>query len=110
MSRTRDAPTPTNISTKSDPLMLKNDASASPAMALARSVFPYRAARAQHTLGNASAELLNFFGSFKNSTNSETSSTASSIPATSLNVVLLRSLASIRALLLPKLKAPLPAS
>ena len=34
---------------------------------------------------------------------------ASSIPATSLKVVLLRSLASIRALLLPKLNAPLPA-
>ena len=34
---------------------------------------------------------------------------ASSMPATSLNVVLLRSLASIRALLLPKLNAPLPA-
>ena len=34
---------------------------------------------------------------------------ASSMPATSLNVVLFRSLASIRALLLPKLNAPLPA-
>ena len=34
---------------------------------------------------------------------------ASSMPATSLKVVLLRSLASKRALLLPKLKAPLPA-
>src|SRR6266540_452243 len=35
MSRTRLAPTPTNISTKSEPLMLKKAASASPAMALA---------------------------------------------------------------------------
>ena len=51
----------------------------------------------------------NFLGSFKNSTSSETSSIASSTPATSLNVVLLRSFASIRALLLPKLSAPLPA-
>ena len=34
---------------------------------------------------------------------------ASSMPATSLNMVLFRSLASIRALLLPKLNAPLPA-
>ena len=40
MSRTRLAPTPTNISTKSDPLMVKKAASASPAMALASSVLP----------------------------------------------------------------------
>ena len=40
MSRTRLAPTPTNISTKSEPLMLKNGTSASPAMAFASSVLP----------------------------------------------------------------------
>ena len=51
----------------------------------------------------------NFFGSLRNSTSSETSSMASSMPATSLKVVLFRSLASSRALLLPKLNAPLPA-
>jgi hypothetical protein len=34
------APTPTNISTKSDPLMLKNGTPASPDMALARRVLP----------------------------------------------------------------------
>jgi len=39
-SRTRLAPTPTNISTKSEPLIEKNGTSASPAMALARSVLP----------------------------------------------------------------------
>ena len=39
-SRTREAPTPTNISTKSAPDILKNGTLASPATALARSVFP----------------------------------------------------------------------
>jgi len=39
-SRTREAPTPTNISTKSEPDILKNGTFASPATALARSVFP----------------------------------------------------------------------
>jgi len=40
MSRTRLAPTPTNISTKSEPLMEKNGTSASPAIAFASSVLP----------------------------------------------------------------------
>ena len=39
-SRTRDAPTPTNISTKSEPEMEKNGTRASPATALARRVLP----------------------------------------------------------------------
>ena len=39
-SLTRDAPTPTNISTKSEPASEKNGTSASPATALARSVLP----------------------------------------------------------------------
>src|ERR1051325_2062661 len=39
-SRTRDAPTPTNISTKSEPDIEKNGRAASPATALASSVFP----------------------------------------------------------------------
>ena len=39
-SRTREAPTPTNISTKSDPEMLKNGTPASPATAFARRVLP----------------------------------------------------------------------
>ena len=39
-SRTRAAPTPTNISTKSEPDRLKNGTSASPATALASSVLP----------------------------------------------------------------------
>ena len=40
MSRTRLAPTPTNISTKSEPEMVKNGTLASPAMARASSVLP----------------------------------------------------------------------
>ena len=40
MSRTRDAPTPTNISTKSDPDIVKNGTPASPAIALASKVLP----------------------------------------------------------------------
>ena len=39
-SLTRDAPTPTNISTKSEPASEKNGTPASPATALASSVFP----------------------------------------------------------------------
>jgi hypothetical protein len=40
-SRTRAAPTPTNISTKSEPLMWKNGTPASPATARAKSVLPH---------------------------------------------------------------------
>jgi hypothetical protein len=39
-SRTRDAPTPTNISTKSEPEIEKKGTPASPAVARASSVFP----------------------------------------------------------------------
>ena len=39
-SRTRAAPTPTNISTNSEPHTLKNGTAASPATALASSVLP----------------------------------------------------------------------
>ncbi len=59
MSRTRLAPTPTNISTKSEPLMLKNAASASPAMALANSVLPVPGGPIINTpFGNAPAQPL----------------------------------------------------
>ena len=40
MSRTRAAPTPTNISTKLDPVMKKKGTPASPAVALASIVLP----------------------------------------------------------------------
>ena len=39
-SRTRDAPTPTNISTKSEPEIERNGTPASPAIARASSVLP----------------------------------------------------------------------
>src|ERR1700694_3332852 len=42
MSRTRLAPTPTNISTESEPEMVKNGTLASPAMARASKVVPVR--------------------------------------------------------------------
>ena len=40
ISRTREAPTPTNISTKSEPEIVKNGTPASPAIARAKSVLP----------------------------------------------------------------------
>ncbi len=59
MSRTRAAPTPTNISTKSEPEIEKNGTLASPAMALASRVLPVPGiADHQHPLGNAATELL----------------------------------------------------
>src|SRR5690625_5148435 len=49
ISRTREAPTPTNISTKSEPEMEKNGTLASPAMALANRVLPVPGAPAINT-------------------------------------------------------------
>ena len=110
MSRTRLAPTPTNISTKSEPEMLKNGTSASPATAFASSVLPVPGGPTiRMPFGILPPILVNFFGSFKNSTTSLTSSLASSQPATSANITLSRSRVSNFARLLPKLSAPLPA-
>jgi hypothetical protein len=67
-SRTRDAPTPSNISTKSEPLILKNGTFASPEMALASKVLPVPGGPTNKTpLGIFPPSLLNFCGSFKNS-------------------------------------------
>ena len=89
MSLTLDAPTPTNISTKSEPEIVKNGTSASPAIAFAKSVFPVPGGPISNApFGIFPPNLLNFFGSLKNSIISSTSSLASSIPATSLNVIL----------------------
>ena len=86
-SRTREAPTPTNISTKSDPLMVKNGTSASPAMARARSVFPVPGDPTSRTpLGMRPPRRVNFLGSRRKSMISWSSALASSIPATSLKV------------------------
>ena len=62
-SRTRAAPTPTNISTKSEPLMLKNGTPASPATALASRVLPVPGAPdEQDALGDARAQFGEAFG------------------------------------------------
>ena len=102
-SRTRAAPTPTNISTKSDPLKEKNGTSASPAVAFARSVFPVPGGPTNNTpLGRVPPSPVKRFGFFRNSTTSSTSAFASSSPATSANDTLLLDCLSYRdALFLP---------
>src|SRR5919205_917481 len=57
-SRTRDAPTPTNISTKSDPLIEKNGTPASPATARASSVLPVPGGVVERHLGLVLGERL----------------------------------------------------
>ncbi len=107
MSRTREAPTPTNISTKSEPEMLKNGTFASPAIALASKVLPVPGGPTIKTpLGMVAPRRLNFAGSFKKSTISTTSCLASSQPATSAKVTLIWSSDNIFALDLPKLIGP----
>ena len=87
MSRTRDAPTPTNISTKSEPEMVKKGTFASPAMARARRVLPVPGGPTRrHPFGMRPPTAWNFCGFFRNSTISWSSSLASSMPATSLKV------------------------
>ncbi len=86
-SRTREAPTPTNISTKSEPEIEKNGTLASPATARASSVLPVPGGPISRTpLGILPPSFWNFCGSFRNSMISCSSSLASSTPATSLNV------------------------
>ncbi len=101
-SRTRAAPTPTNISTKSEPLMEKKGTAASPATALAISVFPVPGAPYSNTpFGILAPICMNFPGFLRNSTTSCISSLASSAPATSAKVILTSSPLIRRALLLP---------
>ncbi len=110
-SRTRLAPTPTNISTKSEPLMEKNGTPASPAMARLKSVLPVPGEPIKRTpLGMRPPSLVNFFGSLRNWTISSNSSLASSMPATSWKVTLLWFSLKSFAFDLPKLIAfPPPA-
>ena len=110
-SRTRLAPTPTNISTKSEPLIEKNGTPASPATAFASRVFPVPGGPTSSApLGIFPPRSVYFWGSFRNSTISCTSCLAAACPATSLNVMP-RSLpfSYMRALLLPTLNTPPPA-
>ena len=65
-SLTLPAPTPTNISTKSEPEIEKNGTFASPATAFASNVLPVPGGPTNKTpLGNLAPNLVNFFGSFK---------------------------------------------
>ncbi len=109
-SRTRLAPTPTNISTKSEPEIEKKGTSASPAMAFARSVLPVPGSPTRSTpRGMRPPRRWNFFGFLRNSTISITSSLASSIPATSSKVTFVCSLLVILCRLRPKLPSMPPA-
>ena len=110
-SRTREAPTPTNISTKSEPEIEKKGTLASPAMARASSVLPVPGGPMRSTpLGMRPPSFWNFWGSRRNSMISCSSSLASSTPATSLNVTFFCWEASSLALDLPKESALLPAA
>ena len=93
-SRTLDAPTPTNISTKSEPEMEKNGTPASPATAFASSVLPVPGGpTSRMPLGIRAPTLVYFCGFFKKSTTSASSSFSSSRPATFPKLTLLASLA-----------------
>ncbi len=108
-SRTRDAPTPTNISTKSEPLIEKNGTFASPATARASSVFPVPGEPMSSTpLGMRPPSFWNFCGSFRNSMISCSSSFASSTPETSLKVTFFCELDDSFARLLPNERALFP--
>ena len=108
-SRTRDAPTPTNISTKSEPLILKKGTPASPATALASNVFPVPGGPKRRTpLGILAPIVLYLPGLRKNSTISDNSSFASSAPATSLKDTFTFPSPCILAWLLPKFMTRLP--
>ena len=106
-SLTRLAPTPTNISTKSEPLSEKKGTLASPATAFAIRVFPVPGGPESRTpFGIFPPRSVYFFGFFKKSTTSRTSSLAPSIPATFLKVIRTSASASnIWALDLPMLNS-----
>ncbi len=111
-SRTRLAPTPTNISTKSEPESEKNGTSASPATAFANRVFPVPGGpMSSAPFGILPPSSVYFFGFFRKSTISCTSRFASVCPATSLNVILVSGLLCSNSLAFdfPKLKMPPPA-
>ena len=91
-SRTRLAPTPTNISTKSEPLIEKNGTFASPATARASSVLPVPGGPTSRIpRGRRPPRRTLFAGSFRKATTSFSSSIASSTPATSENATLVSS-------------------
>ena len=88
ISRTRDAPTPTYISTNCEPVADINDTPASPAVAFANRVFPVPGGPSNNTPeGTFAPASLYRRGCFKKSTTSVNSYFASSHPATSSNVI-----------------------
>ena len=88
-SLTLDAPTPTNISTKSEPDNEKKGTLASPATAFAINVFPVPGGPTSRApFGIFAPSAVYFFGFFKKSTISLTSSLASCSPATLSKVTL----------------------
>ena len=87
-SRTLEAPTPTNISTNSEPEIEKKGTPASPAIALASSVLPVPGGPTSSTpLGILAPTAVNRSGLLRNSTTSIKSCLASSTPATSSNPI-----------------------
>ncbi len=105
-SRTRAAPTPTNSSTNSEPLMEKKGTSASPATARASSVLPVPGGPTSSTpRGTCAPSRPKAAGLRRNATTSRSSALASSTPATSLKVMGTRS-AYTRAPLRPKPSTP----
>ncbi|KAH3672543.1 hypothetical protein OGATHE_002188 [Ogataea polymorpha] len=89
-SRTLEAPTPTYISTNSEPETERNGTPASPAVALANKVLPVPGGPERMApFGILAPNFSYFLGSFKNVTNSIISSLASSQPATSLNLTVI---------------------
>ena len=97
-SRTREAPTPTIISTNSEADIWKNGTPASPATARASSVLPVPGAPLSSTPRGIRPPSLRYLsGFFRKSTISVSSSLASSIPATSENVTCCSSASTRRA-------------
>jgi len=89
-SLTLEAPTPTYICTKSDPLIERKGTPASPATAFASKVFPVPGGPTNRApLGTFAPSFLYFFGYLRKSTNSRTSVLALVSPATCLNLVLI---------------------
>ena len=108
-SRTRAAPTPTNSSTKPEPLIEKNGTPASPAVARARSVLPVPGRPTSSTpFGSFAPSLVKRSGSFRNSMISLTSTSTSSTPPISSNVTPVISPAICRARLFPIDMTPAP--
>ena len=101
-SRTRLAPTPTNISIKSDPVTDKNGTPASPATALAIRVLPVPGGPTRSTpLGMRAPTAAKRSGAFRKSTTSVISCLTPLYPAMSSNPVSGRSVVYVLALLRP---------